>query len=156
MSEALRISINSNIKRIECNGYGDEILIDVSDASVFDKFNAASEELDNLQKEYNKEADEIKERFPDETDTDALVEVARFRIKYINRMIGTLDAIFGRGTVRKVFRENYELNEDFIPDEELLMEFLDQMIPIMEDLYKKRADKIRGKYSPDKRGKNTR
>lgn len=149
MGEKLKVAISSSIKHIECNGYGDEILIDVSDASVFERFNSAYDELNKLQEEWEKENDQL----PEGDDPDTLFLKAQVRVKFVHKMIAAIDMIFGRDTIRKVFRENYEHNEDFLPGEDLIVEFLEQMIPIMEDLYKKRAENVRSKYSHAKRGK---
>ena len=117
MAEKLKVAISSTIKHIECNSYGDEILLDVADASVFERFSDAYEELGKLQEEWEKEAETV----PTGDDIDAQIAQANVRVRYIHKMIAVVDKIFGRKKKKKVFRENYEVNEDFLPGEDLLM-----------------------------------
>ena len=71
------------------------------------------------------------------------------------KIMEELDKVFGENFCRKVFRENYELNPDFVPDEIALAELVDSLVPIMEKAYGERIKRTQNKYNAGKRGKHT-
>ena len=69
-------------------------------------------------------------------------------------MIEEIDSLFGKDTIRNVFRECYELDEDFVPDEDALIDFVNTVMPVMNDLFDMRTKEIRKKYSPNRKRHN--
>ena len=59
-----------------------------------------------------------------------------------------LDLLFGEGCCRKVFG-------NIVPDDLLIMDFLEQLTPVIEDLGRERNKKLSGKYSRGRKGANS-
>ena len=157
MGDILEIKVESSLKKIKCNDYDDFIVIDVSDKRTFEKFsnllNRCTEISDNFQKE-------MSNKNTIETDDEDLkikqtLEVCQTDIKYINELITEFDGVFGKDSVYKVFRENYENDPEYIPDESQLVDYLEALIPIMEKLFGERFQRNKKKYNVAFHGKHT-
>lgn len=160
--DSLNISV-SNVIKIKANDYGDVIAIDMSDSNMVGKFSKLVQNMDIIYDRYAELEKQINEKYKnrtltneDDVDIEQIIERADFRIKVINDVIDEINNVFGKDTLRKVFRDSYELNEDFIPDEDAINDFLDQMIPIMTKLFNERFDRNKKKYNPNRRGKHNR
>ena len=57
-----------------------------------------------------------------------------------------MDEVFGEGCCRKVFG-------NIIPDELPIMDFFEQMTPIMQRMAAERGEKLKTKYSRNRKGK---
>lgn len=58
--------------------------------------------------------------------------------------------------IRKVYRECYEENEDFVPSIAALIEFIEQINPVMEKLFKERFEFNKRKFNRGRCGKHSR
>ena len=76
-------------------------------------------------------------------------------VSYLEKCIEELDLVFGQGTVRNVYRENYEMDEYFVPDEAALVELVDKLIPVMTELFGQRFQSVKSRYNARNRGKNS-
>ena len=65
----------------------------------------------------------------------------------VTQMIEETEKLFGKGLFHEVFKENYKLNPNFVPDVSLIQTFYEQIMPIVETIFKKQQ-----KYSPAKKG----
>lgn len=102
-------------------------------------------------KEYEKQRfDDI----PDKVKTDIIVDATNVRIEVLNKMIAEIDGIFGKDTIRNVFRECYEISEDFVPDEYALIDFVNKLVPVMNELFDIRINAIHKNYSPKRKRHN--
>ena len=81
---------------------------------------------------------------------DIIVDASKMRIGIIEGMIREIDTLFGKDTIRNVFRQSYEMHEDFVPDEDALIDFVNAVMPVMSDLFQTRNEAIRKKYSPNR------
>ena len=157
MGDILEIKVESSLKKIKCNDYDDFIVIDVSDKRTFEKFsnllNRCTEISDNFQKEMSNK--NIIETDDEDLKIKQTLEVCQTDIKYINELITEFDGVFGKDSVYKVFRENYENDPEYIPDESQLVDYLEALIPIMEKLFGERFQRNKKKYNVAFRGKHT-
>lgn len=157
--ENLEIKLESTVKRIKCNEYGDFITVDVSDKRVFEKFSNLLDECSALAKQYDDDTRELAV-LPDPKDEDEqrerVLKICKVDVKYINELIEKLEAVFGKDAIHKVCRDNYENDPYYMPDESILVDFLEAMIPVMEKLFGERYKRNKEKYSAGYRGKNTR
>lgn len=155
---------DNGIKRIAVNDPDGnlitELKINVADARTSEKFANLIDNLNNIASECTKEAQELSKKYEgrpimaDSVDTEQIIDVSTVKIKYLMRMADGIDDLFGKNTVRNVFKDAYELDPDFVPDEDALVDFVSKMIPIMNSLFGKRFDKLREKYSSRRRGKH--
>lgn len=155
----------SNIVEIKANKYGDVIKIDASDRSTVDRFANLIRRIDSLSAEYAEKEKALNEKYAntvprdgdtdeDEIDVNQIIDRSRLCVESIIDIIKEFEKVFGEGCIRKAFRESYELNEDFIPDEYAISEFLDAMIPIMADVYQERFERTKQRYNTKRRGKH--
>lgn len=148
-------NFDNGILHIKVNGYGDELLLNSADMSVFNRFAELYDKVQNIAEEAEIEAKQAKGKYSDQDTVDCVRALVNVNIKHIQRIMTELDNVFGEGFVRKVYRENYELNPDFVPDEFSITELIEAMIPIMEDAYGERIKRNKSKYSAAKKGKHT-
>ena len=151
------LNFSTGILRIKVNEYGDVLLLDSSDLSIFNRFHALCERLDELANKANKEVDQVVEKYKgeEEVSMDMVHDYVSLTIRYSESVMQELNIIFGDGFTAKVFRENYELNADFVPDELVLTELIEALIPVMEKAYGERVKRNKSKYNAQKRGKHT-
>lgn len=163
------LNFDNGIKKIEiCNMDGELLTvlkINIADADTAKKFVNLASNLEDIAtsgeekakafaekyKEYEKqEFDEL----PDNVKTDIIIGATNVRIEVLNKMIEEIDGIFGKNTIRNVFQECYEINEDFVPDEYALVDFVNRIMPVMNDLFDIRINEIRKNYSPKRKRHN--
>ena len=151
----------SNIVEIKANKYGDVIKINASDHSTVDRFANLVKRIDELSADFSEKEKELNKKYAgrnisDENDIDIeqIVERSRLYTEAAESIINEFDAVFGEGCIHTVFREAYELNEDYVPDEFAFSDFLDAMIPIMTDIFHERFERNKNRYNAKRRGKH--
>lgn len=127
MSEAMRISINNGIKKIEVNDRGEYILLPVGDDTFIKRFYS-------LVKETQGKAAEIK------TDTADVVATMDAVIEFDKELKERVDGLFSADTCRKVFG-------DMIPGVAAFMEFFAQISNILKEYMTKEAREQVYKYT---------
>lgn len=160
--------INSGIKEIEVtseNGNQLAVLkINVNDSNVANRFNRLIQNLEHVSDEFETEVKEKEDKYKDrelvketdgvkKIDTEQIADLCSLNVRYINRCIEEINAVFGENTIQNVYKECYELNEDFVPDEELLLQFVDGVIPEMNKLFEQKFERNKKRYSPANKGK---
>lgn len=160
--------IDNGIKEIEVTNKSDELItvlkINVNDSNTANRFTRLIQNLEHVSDEFEVEAKEKEEKYSDREivkvekesktiDTEQVIDLCDMNVRYINRCIEEINAVFGENTIQNVYKECYELNADFVPDEELLLQFVDGVIPIMNGLFKEKFERNKKRYSPAKRGK---
>jgi len=152
--ENLELKVETGLKRIKANEYGDVILINVSDASVFERFAKVYDNVMHVSDEFKKDIEQHEKQFgEDNTSREAVVSISKVNVKYIGRCIEELETAFGKDSIYKAFRESYDNIPDFVPDESLLLEFMNGMVPIMEKLFNEKINKDKSRYSVGFKGK---
>lgn len=160
-----RLSFDDGVRKISIYNEEEELLtvlrINVADADTARRFVELIQNLEQIADSGSGMADVFKEKYkeyesksfddlPDDVKMDIIVDASKVRIDVLNRMIAEIDALFGKDTIHNIFKECYERHEDFTPDEDALIDFVNKVMPVMNELFSMRNEKIRKKYSPNR------
>ena len=63
-------------------------------------------------------------------------------MSYCVKAAEIIDGIFGEGTLRKSFRDDYDKMPNFVPDEERIIAFFETIAPIMEEIFGKKIERL--------------
>lgn len=141
------IKIDSGIRKIGVNDAGDYIELSVTDVTLLDRFSDLVEWFNIKLDELNQIDAGFNARHVNDTDdTQAIIEVIHLRTGVYTEFCTKLDEVFGEGCCKKVFG-------DIIPDELPIMDFIEQMTPVMQRMAAERGEKLKTKYSRDRKGK---
>ena len=141
------IKVDSGIRKIGVNDAGDCIELSVTDVTLLDRFSNLVEWFSTKQEELARFDEDFKARHAGDTDdTEAVIEAIHKRTEVFRETCKQIDDVFGEGCCRKVFG-------DIIPDELPLMDFFDQMTPVMQRMAMERGEKLKTKYSRNRKGK---
>lgn len=153
------LKFNSGIVRIKVNEYDDVILLDSTDLNIFEKFASLYKKMEKIAENANNEATELKKKYSDvaeeNTDIEMVQDYLNLNIRYSKSVMKELNVIFGEDFTDKVFRANYELNKCFVPDELVLVELVESLVPVLEKTYGERLKRNKSKYNASKRGKHS-
>ena len=165
MADIRTITFDDGIKTIEVNNLEGELItvlrINTADAATATRFvelvhnleevvNLGEDDVNSYREKYKEYEGEEFDKLPDEVRMDIIVDASKMRIGIIEGMIREIDTLFGKDTIRNVFRQSYEMHEDFVPDEDALIDFVNAVMPVMSDLFQTRNEAIRKKYSPNR------
>ena len=165
MADIRKITFDDGIKTIEVNNLEGELItvlrINTADAATATRFvelvhnleevvNLGEDDVNSYREKYKEYEGEEFDKLPDEVRMDIIVDASKMRIGIIEGMIREIDALFGKDTIHNVFRQNYELHEDFVPDEDAIIDFVNAVMPVMSELFQTRNEAIRKKYSPNR------
>ena len=154
-------TINSGFKEIAVKNEKGEVItvlrINVADAKTAERFAHLIDNLDNISNEVKKEAQRLEQEEKvlaesKEVDTKRIISVNALKVQYIEKCIAEINEVFGTNTIQNVYKECYEDREDFVPDESLLLQFVENVIPVMDELFHKRFEENRRKYNAMRRG----
>ena len=160
-----RLSFDDGVRKISIYNEEEELLtvlrINVADADTARRFVELIQNLEQIADSGSGMADVFKEKYkeyesqsfddlPDDVKMDIIVDASKVRIDVLNRMIAEIDALFGKDTIHNIFKECYERHEDFTPDEDALIDFVNKVMPVMNELFSMRNEEIRKKYSPNR------
>lgn len=153
------LKFDSGIQHIKVNNYGDEILLDTNNLGLFKRFAGLVEKADTYAERAQKESAQITEKYKDaakdEVNVNEVLEQVQVVIDFSKSMMEELNNIFGQDFIRKVYRDNYALDEYFVPDELSISELIEALAPVMEKTYGQRIERHKNKYNASKRGKHT-
>lgn len=154
-----KLNRDANLLEVSVNKYDDLLILDCGDLSVFERFTALYGKIDAIAEETRRELKNTEIKYSDvqteEINVDFISETLNINIAFSKRVLEELNNVFGAGFSEKVFRESYELNPDFVPDELAITELIEALIPVMEKAYGQRIARNRSKYNAGKRGKHT-
>lgn len=149
---------DDSIDEITLNKFGDKIFVSGDDANLWERFGDGYKKFIELAEKSENKLAELEKKYPandGEPDSDHTLEELKIRTELCESTLHIIDDIFGEGTAKKSFREQYEAIPEFLPDEDKLTAFFDVMTPIMEDIFKRKAERSReaskkrmGKYQP--------
>lgn len=131
----------AEVDEIALNRHGDKIEISADDAAMFDGFVNGYDKIIKMVEEMPERLEEAEKGSSGEGDIAKAVSISRVRVGFCENAISIIDEIFGEGTARKSFRDNYEAIPDFLPDEDLFIAFFESMTPIMEDIFNRKIDR---------------
>lgn len=152
--ENLRVG---NLLEVSVNKYDDLLILDCDDLNIFQRFVSLYENIQNIAEEAKQEVERLQAQHKDsdEEDIEPVAAYVDLNIAFSQRVMKELDDTFGQGFTAKVFRENYELNPDFVPSEIAITDLIEALAPVMEKAYGERIKRNKSKYNANKRGKHT-
>ena len=137
--------IDNGYKKIAINNEDGELVtvlrINVADAELPIKFTNIINKLNKLESDYAAKANEIK---IGGKNID-VIQLTQFKVSYITDLMAEIDDVFGRDTCKNVYG-------DIIPDELMLLEFIEKLVPIMNNLLAKRIEINAKKYNSKRLG----
>ena len=149
MSEVIKL--NTGIKKYEIvneeNERVAELAIDTNDTHLMNRFIELYENGNKIKEACEKKLEDLGIDDGDRItleDAKKILDVNEYAVK---QMIEETEKLFGKGLFHDVFKENYKLNPNFVPDVSLIQNFYEQIMPIVETIFKKQQ-----KYSPAKKG----
>lgn len=150
-----RLNVDDGIRTIEVNDKGEYISFSINDSSLTDRFcelvqwfGQIGAKVDNFSAEFEKKHDFVVNKDDNgkmDVDTEALMEVAKFRTGICKEACEKIDGIFGEGSCSKVFG-------DIVPDEDTISEFLRQLLPFIEQAGHERMKRYAEVYNPNRKG----
>lgn len=147
------IKFNSGIKKIGIENENGTIvaklIINSCDDRLYDKFISLMENLKEIQESSNKKIESLGLNSVDSINTEDMRKLLEVNREAIEGLIEETEKMFGSGLIRKMYADNYELNPDFLPGLEMLFEFYEQILPIVEEIFRNKHSR----YSPSKRGR---
>lgn len=154
-----KLNRNTNLLEISVNKYDDLLVLNCADITVFTKFVNLYEHFNEIADEAAKEVKKLKKEYTGKSEEDININEMRdylnVHISVSKKIMGELDKVFGSDFTKNAFRENYELDSDFVPDELALAELIESLVPVMEKAYGERIKRTKSKYSASRRGKHT-
>lgn len=137
---------DDSIDEITLNKYGDKIFVSGDDANLWNRFGDGYKKFMKLSEESRIKLEELDKKYPEsggneESESDRTAEGLKIRAELCENTLHIIDDIFGEGTAKKSFREQYETIPDFLPDDDKLAAFFEVMTPIMEDIFKRKAER---------------
>lgn len=154
----------NNLFKLIVNEKGDFVYLDDKDTGLFDKFAEFLKWLGEKGSEFKNKESEMKQKYGNDivrrdadgnitdVNVDAVLEASKFQTDTYREAADRLNKIFGGDIMRKYFYVSYENNPDFVPGDECLFDFLDEMIPVMNDMFSDMRERIKTKYSSDRKG----
>lgn len=143
--ENKKIQFNDEkIVKIEINEDGDYIVLAADDSNFFDRFQdmckiiidiseKASTEISNIEKEF-KNNNDIKDKL------EKSLQISKLNIRFSDDVKQAIEVVFGEALFKKYYKKIYEQIPDFIPDGDCMMEFIDQITPIIEEMFGKKLE----------------
>lgn len=146
------IKIDNGVRKIGVNDNGDYIELSVNDRDLHMRFAELMKWFDEKQKQVGETEKELSKKYgnapviAEEEDgtvtvnTSAVVDITAAETDIYKECCEKIDYVFGENTCKKVFG-------NVIPDFKLIMEFFEQMTPVLKKLSMERAEKIGNRYS---------
>lgn len=133
----------AEIDEIILNKHGDKMQISADDASLFDRFAKGYNSIVKMAGGMPSKLETVEKKFEDKEDSDIekAVSLSGLRVEFCEKAIAVIDDIFGEGTAKNSFRDEYEAMPDFLPDEDMFIMFFKKMTPIMEDIFNRKMER---------------
>lgn len=149
------IKFNNGIEYVEIQNMDGKpltvLVIDKTDKTIAGRFANMIKQLTGITEKAQVDEEQLNRKYAETSEDDVnlekIIETSKIHIKYINDCIKEIDEVFGENTIKNVFAENYAVNEDFIPDEYALLEFVESVIPLMNRLFNERFETNKRKYN---------
>lgn len=144
-----KLRVDSGIKTIEVNDNGDCIGIPISDSTFYERFAALLKNFEKKQIEIEQQGKELSEKHKDKPDdgVDMIVDVFGLYKNLCKDVCAELDKLFGEGCCQKVF-VGVE-----VPSVELIGDFFEQIVPLLNQYVKERNQKINLMYNRNRKSK---
>ena len=144
---------DEHIVKVYLNDSDDYIYINDRDTSVVDRFAGFIKWLEEKEKDIStRQAEFDEDGEVDDINVDALVAFCKVRREIYLEATDQIDRILGQDAIKKFFRVSYEINPDFVPDDECLYDFIEAITPVLNQVFEGRAKRISEKYNRDRKG----
>lgn len=143
------IKLSSGIKKIAIKDEDGDLItvitVDTANADTAKKFAGVIDKLNNISQNCEKEAAEWRNNHKDDMNVDAALELNSIRVKYLKQITESIDGLFGEDAMKQIYG-------DIVPDELAIVEFVEQVIPVMNKLFNKRFEQVQNRYNVRRRG----
>lgn len=155
----LNSGMREDLLKVIVNEDDEAIYLNPNDSTFMDRFakflaklEKKTKELETLGAEKEKQY-EGRAMISEEGDVDVeqLLEFTNIQVEALSEIVKEIDELFGQNTVRKFFKPFYAINPDFIPDADCINDFLENIIPAVNDAYNARIERIQAKYDKGRR-----
>lgn len=133
---------DQNLTKIELNDHGDYVMVSTDSAAFFDGFAEGYKKISDMANAIPARMEEIEKGHGKGSSFDEAIEMSRVVREFSEEAVGTIDGIFGVGTMKKYFRNVYEEIPNFLPDAGCIMDFLEQVTPIVEKLFDRKVERL--------------
>lgn len=146
------IKLSSGIKKIAIKDEDGDLItvitVDTANADTAKKFAGVIDKLNNISENCEKEASEWRKNHKEDMDdinVDAALELNSIRVKYLKQITESINGLFGEDAMKQIYG-------DIVPDELAIVEFVEQVIPVMNKLFNKRFEQVQNRYNVKRRG----
>lgn len=143
------IKLSSGIKKIAIKDEDGDLItvitVDTANADTAKKFAGVIDKLNSISENCEKEASEWRKNHKDDINVDEVLEVNSIRVKYLKQITESINGLFGEDAMKQIYG-------DIVPDELAIVEFVEQVIPVMNKLFNKRFEQVQNRYNVKRRG----
>jgi rRNA processing protein Gar1 len=144
--------LDRGLKKIAIKDEDGEVItvlnVNVADAGTAERFGRIITDLQEIYKKCENEAAVWKREHTEnvvDTDIAKELQINNIRIKYLKQIVEKIDDLFGENTIKNVYG-------NIIPDEVALLDFVENVIPVMNKLFGKRYEMNRKRYNSGRKG----
>ena len=153
-----------SLAKVILNDKEEYVLINGKDATIFDRFAEFIKWLDDMGNEIKKKEKDIEAEYGkdivqrdedgavEDINTGAFIALSKLRTDTYREAAERIETVFGTGTMRKYFNAFYELNPEFVPDDECIYDFIEEITPVLNEIFADRKKRIELKYNRNRRG----
>lgn len=146
-THSIRVSRADKLK-IEVNDDGEYIEISVGDKSLQKRLADFVQKMRELQNDAVAKEQEIKKITAENYNEDDVIALLQYDAKLSETLAQEIDKVFGVGTSDKVF------GVGALPTLDSVTDFLNQLLPIVQEAIARRKKNINNKYGTHRRGGN--
>lgn len=148
------IKLSSGVKKIAIKDEDGDLItvitVDTANADTAKKFAGVIDKLNSISENCEKEAAEWRKNHKDDINVDdinvdATLELNSIRVKYLKQITESINGLFGEDAMKQIYG-------DIVPDELAIVEFVEQVIPVMNKLFNKRFEQVQNRYNVKRRG----
>jgi hypothetical protein len=166
MKEIRNIRNDDHIIKVYLNSDDEFIELDTSDSTFLTRFADFTKWLEDIDAELQGKADEAEKKFEgrpmfeqDEDgevtsfDTEQFMLLTDIWTDSCRRCVERLETLFGAGVCRKYFKKSYEINPDFVPNEDEINELIEALSDVVLKAFGARKEQIGKKYNKGRKGR---
>ena len=144
--EKEKIGIKSvSLTKIELNDSGDYITVSADSPVFFDSFVSGYKKIAELADKVPFKLEEIEKKYNGQEDfastMDKTLEMSGVNVDFSKEAARIIDGIFGSDTIKKYFRNISEEIPDFLPDADCIIDFFEQITPVIEKLFDRKVER---------------
>lgn len=122
------------------------IKINVADAHLPQLFQSTITKVDRISDDYTAQYKKVQKDLPENPEVSEMIPLFDLHVQACKDVGDCIDEMFGAGTVERMSAPEREINPDFVPDEIWYGEFLEMVMPAMEEIFDTHFKKGKKKY----------